>query len=392
MNTPEQSALPEFMTAARLHVIGEPLKLDRIPVPLPGATDVLVEVKGCGIVPNMKRVLGNFFGTQTPDRKLFPPLPAIFGLDPTGVVAKVGAQVTAVRPGDRVYVNPGRGCGSCKMCRTGRMLDCPVFTFQGYFGRSREIMTAYPYGGFSQYLTAPVSALVKLPDSVSFQQAARLGYLGTAYSAMKKIGVGPGEVLLINGISGTLGLCAAMLALAMGASKILGTGRNTALLDRVKALAPDRIFVHAMQDQMPAALNSDQVDPLTAWTASMTAGAGVDSVLDCLPPGAPASTLLRAVHTLRRGGKAANVGAVTEEIALNPFWMVANRISLEGSVWFTTAEGEEMVAMVAAGMLDLSALQHRVAPLSKLNEVLDEMSANKDGGFANYVIDPTLSA
>ena len=60
---------------------------------------------------------------------------------------------------------------------------------------------------------------------------------------MKKIGVGPGQTLLINGISGQLGLNAAQLALAMGATKILGTGRNQALLDRVKALAPRRIDV-----------------------------------------------------------------------------------------------------------------------------------------------------
>lgn len=377
----EGKDLPEFMMAARLHAIGQPLKLDRIPVPQPRPNDVVVEVRACGIVPNLRRVIGNFFGTQTPDNKLFPPLPATFGLDPTGVVAKTGEQVTAVRPGDRVYVNPARGCGSCRMCRTGRMLDCPSFTFQGYFGRSREIMAAYPYGGFSQYLTAPASALVKLPERMSFQEAARLGYFGTAYSAMKKIGVGPGETLLINGISGTLGLCAAALALAMGASQILGTGRNVALLERVKALAPDRIFVHSTGEES-----------LPAWASSITSGAGVDGVIDCLPPGAPASAMMSAIRTLRRGGMAINVGAVTEDLPINPFWMVSNRIGAQGSVWFTTAEGEEMAGMVASGMLDLSILQHRVAPLSQVNEVLAIMADNVDGGFANYVIDPTRAS
>jgi alcohol dehydrogenase len=268
------------------------------------------------------------------------------------------------------------------------MLDCPTFTFQGYFGRSREIMVAYPYGGFAQYLTAPVSALVKLPDNVRFEEAARLGYLGTAYSAMKKINVGPGETLLINGISGTLGLCAAMLALAMGASKILGTGRNSALLDRVKALAPDRIFVHAMDEEWAPSAGSGR-DPLLVWTDSVTAGAGVDGVIDCLPPGAPARSMLRAIHTLRRGGNAVNVGGVDEELPLSAFWTMTNRIHLLGSVWFTTAEGEEMAAMAAAGILDLSILQHRVSPLAQVNEALAEMADNKDGGFANYVIDPT---
>lgn len=390
MSTSQPSALPSSMVAARLHTIGEPLKLDRIPIPEVRPTDVLVEVKACGIVPNMRRVISNFFGTQTSDAKLFPQLPAIFGLDPTGVVAKVGEQVTAVRPGERVYVNPGRGCGSCRMCRAGRMLDCPVFTFQGYFGRSRDIMAAYPYGGFGQYLTAPASALVKLPDSVTFQEAARLGYLGTAYAGMKRIGVGPGQVVLINGISGTLGLCAALLALAMGASKILGTGRNQDLLAKVKALAPERIFVHAMSEQDRTEPAGSDSDPLIAWARSITKGDMVDGVIDCLPPGAPPSALVRALHTLRRGGKAVNVGAVTDDVPLNAFWMVANRIGLEGSVWFTTAEGEEMAAMIAAGMLDLSSLQHRIAPLSVINEVLAEMGKNQDGGFANYVIDPTL--
>lgn len=389
MNMRAPASLPKFMKAARLHEIGQPLRIDLLPIPALHETDILVEVKACGIVPNLKRVIGNFFGTKTADPKLFPPLPAIFGLDPTGVVAAVGKQVTGIREGERVYVNPARSCGSCRMCRSGHMLDCPQFSFQGYFARSREIIAAYPYGGFSQYLTAPASAIVKLPDSVSFEESARLGYLGTAYAAMKKLGVGPGFTLLIDGISGTLGLCAAMLALAMGASKILGTGRNIELLQRVADLAPGRIFVHAMQDHAGSAPADIGSDALVAWSRSVTDGAGVDGVIDCLPPGAPSRTMMSAIYTLRRGGQAVNVGAVTEMLALNTFWMMTNRIGLSGSVWFTTAEGEEMVSMIDTGKLDLSILQHRVSPLSDVNQALSAMDDNKDGGFANYIIDPT---
>jgi D-arabinose 1-dehydrogenase-like Zn-dependent alcohol dehydrogenase len=372
------------MIAARLHAYGAPMTLDRIDVPEPRATDVLVEVKACGVVPNLARVVGNFFGTLTPDNKMMPPLPAIFGLDPAGVVAKVGAQVVHVRPGERVYVNPGRSCGSCKMCRSGQTQDCPYWTLQGYFGRSQEIMTAYPYGGLAQFITAPATALVKLPDTMSFETAARLGYLGTAYAAMKKIGVGPGQSLLINGISGQLGLNAAQLALAMGATKILGTGRNAALLDRVKALAPGRIDVLSVPD----APTPGGTDPLVAWAKAATGGYGVDGMIDCLPPGAPAGAMMRALYCLRRGGRAVNVGAVMETLPLNAFWLMTNRIGLQGSVWFTTGEGEEMAAMAGAGTLDLSALEHRVSPLSQVNEVLAGMD-ERNGGFTNFVVDPT---
>jgi alcohol dehydrogenase len=203
---------------------------------------------------------------------------------------------------------------------------------------------------------------------------------------MKKLNVGPGQTFLVNGISGMLGLNAAMIALAMGATKILGTGRNVALLNRVKALAPQRIEVFAADDtkQAPA----DGVDPLVAWARSMTDGYGVDSVLDCLPPGASAATMMRALYTLRRGGRAAAVGVVMENLPINGYWLMTNRIGLQGSVWFTTGEGEDMAAMAAAGTLDLSPLEHRIFPLTQVNEALTGMD-NRNGGFTNFIVDPT---
>ncbi len=58
---------------------------------------------------------------------------------------------------------------------------------------------------------------------------------------------------------------------------------------------------------------------------------------------------MRPLFALRRGGRAATVGAVMETLPLNAFWLMTNRIGLQGSVWFDTGEGEDMAAMVAAG-------------------------------------------
>ena len=377
-----EATVPDVMMAARLHTIGEKLRIDRIPVPEVRPTDVLVEVKRCGVVANLRRVMDNYFGTKTADPKLFPPLPAIFGLDPTGVIAKLGDQVTGLRVGQRVYVNPARGCGSCRLCRTGRMLDCPSFSYQGYFARSRKIAIDYPFGGFAQYLTAPGSAIVTLADNLSFEHAARLGYLGTAYSAMKKIGVGPGETVLINGISGTLGLCAAVLAVAMGAGKVLGVARNPDLLERVRQISPGRIFVFSSDREA----RPEQAS-LQEWSRELTDGYGVDGIIDCLPPGAPPEAMLDALGTLRRGGRLINVGAVNENVPLNAFWMMTNRITVQGSTWFTTAEAEELTSLLASGLVDLSVFTHHVWPLRQVNEGLDDIANNKSGGFANHVID-----
>jgi hypothetical protein len=131
-----------------------------------------------------------------------------------------------------------------------------------------------------------------------------------------------------------------------------------------------------------------QADPLVAWAKSMTDGYGVDSSLDCLPPGASAAAFMRPLFALRRGGRAITVGAVMETLPLNAFWLMTNRIGLQGSVWFTTGEGEDMAAMVAAGTLDVSPLEHRIFPMSQVNDAMVAMN-NRNGGFTNFIVDPT---
>src|ERR1700681_4978853 len=105
---------------------------------------------------------------------------------------------------------------------------------------------------------------------------------------MKKIGVGPGQTLLINGISGQLGLNAAQLALAMGATRILGTGRKQALLDRVKALAPRRIEVLSVPDAPAQGVGPTNPDPLVVWARKARVRHSDVRLHDCLARGAPA--------------------------------------------------------------------------------------------------------
>ena len=98
---------------------------------------------------------------------------------------------------------------------------------------------------------------------------------------------------------------------------------------------------------------------------------------------------MRRALLLRRGGQAANVGAVVETLPLNAFWMMTNRIGLQGSVWFTTGEGEEYGRdgrRAARSTCRCSNTGCR--RLSKVNEMLAGMD-HRDGGFTNFVIDPT---
>lgn len=366
------------MLAARLHKFGDPMVLEHVPKPSPRPTDVLVRVRACGVVPNLLNVLTHWQG-WFPELPL-PNLPAIFGLDVAGEIEAVGELVQNFHVGDRVYVTPGLFCGSCPACRADDTMNCTNYTFRGYFGfgpDAQRQFDAYPYGGMAEYITAPQHNLVTLPENVSFEAAARFGYLGTAYAALRKAGVGPGSTILVNGVSGTLGLGATLLALGRGVTRILGTARDEERMARVKRLAPGRIEL----------IESDGRNDIAAWARGFTGGHGVDATIDCLGPGTPGSFLMNAIYALRRGGKAINIGGVGEKTVMDIHWMMDNQIEFIGSNWFNVGDAMAMAEMARVGTLDLSVFQHVAVPLAEVNRALDG-SQFRDGGFTNLVIVP----
>ncbi|MCD7037266.1 alcohol dehydrogenase [Pseudomonas syringae] len=367
---------PTEMRAARLHDTGKPLKIERLPVPTIRPTEVLVKVEACGLVQNLQNVIAEW-DEVAPELPL-PKLPAIFGLDATGVIESVGSQVYGFKPGDRVYVNPGRYCGSCRACQAGEPVSCDSFVLNGYFGLGKngaQMFEDYPYGGLCEYMPAPQYSLVRLPDAVDFETATRLGYLGTAYRGLIRANAGPGKTLLINGITGTLGLGAVAVALALGVKKILGTARNKDFFQKVQDMGPEgRIEI----------LESGS-EPVKEWSQRVTDGQGVDIVLDALAPGAPAEPLVEGFKSLNRGGRLVDIGAVQGDVPLDLFWALSNDITIIGSSWFTTQQSQAMVDMAGAGLLDLGFYEHKVYPLEQVNKAVDDTSS-RHGGFTNYVI------
>ncbi len=365
----------KLIRAARIHTPGGRFQVDTIDRPhLMHPTDVLIDVKASGVVPNLRNVISNY-GEHA--YLTVPELPAIYGLDTAGVIAEIGSAVRDISVGDRVYLNPGRYCGTCHACRCGEPINCSAYTFQGYFGfgpESRRIYREYPYGGFSEFVTAPASGIIKLPDAISFEQASRFGYLGTAYSGLRKADIRAGRTVLISGASGTLGLGAVQIARAMGATKILCVARNPELLTRVKNLDPQRISIFSYGS-----------GDLASWARQETDGLGVDAVLDAIGPGASHKITLDCIDSLRRGGKLVEIGAMMDPMPVNMHQLMCVQVSLIGSLWFSVAEGQELASMATAGTLDLSIFEHHRFKLEQVNEAL-EVAEKRAGGFVNVVI------
>ena len=365
----------ETMRAARMHEVGKPMSIDIVEKPVAAGTDVVVQVQGCGMVPNLANVLANW-QTWYPQMPL-PPLPAIFGLDPVGIVHAVGDKVLGYQPGDRVYVNPGRSCRTCHSCLSGKPQHCHYWTLNGYFGynpNSLDMFRLYPEGGFCEYMRAPQEALVKVPETIALGHATRLGYLGTSYAALKKCGSLVGRSLIINGATGTLGVGATLFALAMGVAKIYAVARGEELLERLKALAPDRIETF-----------SNRKGSTAEWVKERTDGIGADCILDTLGAKAPLESMKDAMYGLRRGGRLINIGGTSGDLGVDVKWWMDEQMELIGSVWFTAAEGAEMVDMIVSGAVDISVLQPMSWPLDAINEAINGVTSG-DGGFTNYLV------
>lgn len=361
------------MRAARLHEPGKPFRIDEVPVPDPGPDDVVVAVRACGVVPNMRNIVAATMW------HILPRLPAIMGLDTAGEIASVGTNVTGFKEGDRVYVNPALSCGTCHYCGSGMPLACDIGALQGYFGfrpGAEALLDRYPYGGFCEYMTAPARNLVRLPPEVSFEVGARFGYLGTSYAGLRAGGARAGGSLAIVGATGTLGVHAVLFGLAIGMGRIVPVARNEERLERIRALAPERIE--------PVVIDGAGV---AERIRTATGGVGADILLDCLARGASADTTDDALTGLRRNGVAVNIGALNSPVTINPIWLMVNAIHYRGSNWFTVAQGEEMAELARAGLVDFSVFENRVYPLERVNEALEDVGRNH-GGFVNIVVRP----
>ena len=277
-----------------------------------------------------------------------------------------------------MYVNPTRSCGACHACTSGTPQKCDYWTFACYFGfnkNSLEMYARYPQGGFCEYMLAPQSALVPLPDNLEFPNATRLGYLGTAYSGVLKLGPLAGKTLIVNGATGTLGVGITLIALALGISRVFAIARGIPLLERLQQLARGRIEIF-----------SNVEAGTTDWVKSRTAGIGADFMIDSLGAVASLESFKDAMLGVARGGRIVNVGGTSGALPLDVKWLMDESRELIGSAWFTTAEGMELVDMIRYGALDISVLHPKSWPFEQINEAINGVTSG-DGGFTSYLVE-----
>jgi NADPH:quinone reductase-like Zn-dependent oxidoreductase len=219
------------MKAVRFHEFGGPevLRLEEVPLPTPGPGELLVRVHATFVAP------GRDVATRNGRHPIFPKLvtlPHILGGEFTGVVAAVGSGVPEDRIGDRVAGAAPIPCQTCEACRDGRPWDCT---------RVRAI-GIHRAGSYAEFCVVPASNLQLLPESVSFVLGAVLAANGPlAYEQLQIANVGPDDVVLVPGASGSVGTLLVALACRAGAT-VVALARARRADEQLRAVGADAVL------------------------------------------------------------------------------------------------------------------------------------------------------
>lgn len=348
------------MKAALFYAPHEPLRIEDVPTPTPGPGEALIQVKACGICASDLHIFAGELRSPTM------PVPLIPGHEAAGVVVGVGAGVTDFRIGDRVVATvPGKTCGVCRPCRQSDLEACLS---------PRIVGVDYP-GGFAEYLTFPAHSLVRLPESIPWEQGAILAdAVGTPFHAVVvRGGIRAGERVAIFGVGG-LGTHAVQIARLAGAGEIFAVDVLPGALARAKTLGADHL------------VNARETNPVSR-IRELTDGEGVDLSVELV--GRP-DTIAAAEACLGRGGRAVLVGMGIEPIKLLPpaLFSVFNHAVL-GSLGYRRDDVTRLVRLVANGRLDLSGSISARIPLADINEGVRRLEA-KEGDPVRIMVCPEL--
>jgi len=281
------------------------------------------------------------------------PFPHVVGSDGAGVVEEIGAGVTAVRPGDRVMLNPGLSCGRCPACLAGEESLCAEF----------RILGEHVAGTAAEQVVVPAVNLAPVPDGMSWAEAAAFSLATlTAWRMLADRAVlRAGETVLIWGVGGGVGMAALQIAALMGARPIV-TSSSDGKLEAARARGAVVTLNHATTDVV-AAVRRD------------TGGRGADVVVETVG----ARTWTDSLRSLRRGGRLVVCGATTGPEAgfdlRRLFW---HQWSILGSTMGGRREYAEIVRLAHQGRL--WPVVDQVVPLARGAEAFGRMRRGEQTG------------
>src|SRR3954447_7881649 len=362
------------MKAAVLNAFGSPLAIETIPEPQIGTGEVIVDVSASRVLAYANEVLSG-------ERKYLLELPIVPGPGAIGRIRATGPDATRLRPGDWVYCDP-----------TVRSRDnalSPDIALQGLTGGSEEGLRLQRYfhdGAWAEQVRLPTENAIPIGaiDAADAGRWCAIGKFLVPFGGFLAAKLQPGEIVLVNGATGSFGSGAVATALGMGAQCVVATGRNEKALGDLAQRFGARVRTVKM-------LGNEAEDRARIVSA---APGPIDCVLDILPPAATAVQVRTAVMAVRPYGRVVLMGGVGmlggAGLDLPYSWMMRNCITLRGQWMYPPHATLLMVGLIRAGLVSLDQFEVTSFALDDANAAVAH-AARDSGPFRMTVIEPPKS-
>jgi 6-hydroxycyclohex-1-ene-1-carbonyl-CoA dehydrogenase len=338
--------------AAVFHGADKGLSIEEVPTPTPAPGEALIQVAGCGMCHTDLHYLDH--GVPT-----FKAPPIILGHEPAGTVAALGEGVSGWSEGDRVLIPAVLSCGRCRYCRMGRENLCERLQMLG-----NDVDGAY-----AEYVVAPASELVAVPDEIPLEQASVIAdAVSTPYHAVKHRGrVQMGDVVAVVGCGG-VGLNIVQCAAAAG-GKVIAIDLNEQRLEIARELGAEET------------INPDGIERMDKLVRGMTHG-GADVAFEAI--GSPA-TIELAFSLLRKGGRLCVIGYSDKPVSISAARLMFFELELVGSLGCGGGDYPEIVELVRQGTLRLDPVVSGTVPLEEIEIGFDRL---RRGEGVRWVVTP----
>ena len=354
--------VPKTMRAAVYRGVND-VRVETIPVPEIGSSEVLVRIHTCGICgTDLKKI---HTGSHS--------APRIFGHEMAGTIVAIGNDVTEYSVGDRVMAYHHIPCGECFYCRKQTFAQCETYKKVGCTAGFEP-----SGGGFAEYIRVMDwivrKGLVKIPDGVPFEQASFIEPVNTCYKAVAMLNLQPDETVLVIG-QGPIGILLAALAKRMGATVL-----TSDLYTERHAVAAKFGLDHPL----------DARGDVVAAAKAVTEGRGADVALVAVGGN---SLIGVAMDAIRSGGRVVLFAATQHgEAPFDPAAVCMDEKTLMGSYSSSVAINDEVAELVLDGYgtgFDLTQLiSHRFSIEDAVAAI--ELASNPKPDSMKIVIQPGL--
>jgi len=331
----EISFIIPFMKALQLVEYGR-FELVDLPVPELGDQDVLVRVRACGICGSDVHGMDGSTGRRIP--------PIVMGHESSGEIAVIGKAVTEWNVGDRVNFDPTFYCGECPYCLRGETNLCDNRQVPGVscneFRRN---------GAFAEYLVVPSRNLYKLPDNMTYEQAAMVEPVAVAVHGVNLLNLKGGERVAVVGC-GMIGFLIVQVLKAKGAGEIIAVDIDPKKLELAKTVGADSGCTSTVDMELDCAIEAVGITP----------------------------TVDIAIRSVRKGGTVSLVGNMSPKVEIPLQVLVQKELTVHGSCG-SRLDFPESISLIASGAINVEPMISARISLDQTKEYFDKLYRQEAG-------------